>query len=367
MAFASAFASVPLLDTKVYLWGSRYGSDTVLQHTARHAEGKMTLLESGKFTREAFDVNHQASPAPDLLVSITCKRDLLIKGGALDYLLTDTNTTLLCVVHHSDKWIDRTSVHFRLAGAWMRRNRIKFITLSPHVTEALKAHQVLSRYTIETFVPTFVPPPFCKPPAEDAKLLSRGHTFISLQGNFQAKRRNYNATFQGFQQFHDMYDTDDKYRLVVLGNGESLDVPVKLQDKVLLRPDLNYAEYYGILSHSMVILPAFANDAYVETTASSTVAVASIVGVPLMADERLVDAYSYLDEDEVYMRSKDETEMQALSRIVKMPASHHNSVAAQMKAKREILAMVNSQLVQTWADESIELKQEGIQASLHYK
>ena len=72
----------------------------------------------------------------------------------------------------------------------------------------------------------------------------------------------------------------------------------------------------------LAVLPAFASPAYLTHKASSSVAAAIICGTPLLADEALLRAYSYLPERAVFMTVAGEHEAYAMARV----AAHSSEV-----------------------------------------
>lgn len=66
---------------------------------------------------------------------------------------------------------------------------------------------------------------------------------------------------------------------------------------------------------ALAVLPAFASPVYLTHKASSSVAAAIICGTPLLADEALLRAYSYLPERAVFMMVAGEHEASAMARV----------------------------------------------------
>ena len=66
---------------------------------------------------------------------------------------------------------------------------------------------------------------------------------------------------------------------------------------------------------AVAVLPAFASPAYLTHKASSSVAAAIISGTPLLADEALLRAYSYLPKHAVFEQVAGEPEASAMARV----------------------------------------------------
>ena len=73
---------------------------------------------------------------------------------------------------------------------------------------------------------------------------------------------------------------------------------------------------------ALAVLPAFASSAYLTHKASSSVAAAIICGTPLLADEALLRAYTYLPKRAVFMAVAGEHEASAMARV----AAHSSEV-----------------------------------------
>lgn len=56
------------------------------------------------------------------------------------------------------------------------------------------------------------------------------------------------------------------------------------------------------MQEALAVLPAFASDVYYKSKASSTVATAITCGTPLVADQELLTAYSYLSKKATFIK-----------------------------------------------------------------
>ena len=163
--------------------------------------------------------------------------------------------------------------------------------------------------------------------------------------------------------------------LHLLGYGNSPNIPPPLADHVMLNPGLSYPDFYSLLSSSMAIIPAFANNQYLDRKASSSVPAALIAGTPLIASRELLDAYSYLDEDSVFMMGgkeevggssgigpgekgkgggKKETRVEVMQRIVDMSEDERTEAKRRVRLRCAALVWQNKEMVSGdggWIDE----------------
>lgn len=56
------------------------------------------------------------------------------------------------------------------------------------------------------------------------------------------------------------------------------------------------------MQDAVAVLPAFASNVYYTSKASSSVATAITCGTPLLADEELLAAYSYLPQEAAFLK-----------------------------------------------------------------
>lgn len=102
------------------------------------------------------------------------------------------------------------------------------------------------------------------------------------------------------------------FELALVGSG-SLDVPQELAYMVSVHRGLDYTDFYHLVSSMDIVVPAFADNGYYENQASSTVAMAVELDVPILATRRMRKAYGYIDDDRaVVTRPAAMSEVQAL-------------------------------------------------------
>lgn len=92
-------------------------------------------------------------------------------------------------------------------------------------------------------------------------------------------------------------------------------------------------------------MPAFAGPHYYCCKASSSVAAALVAGTPLVASQTLLDAYSYLDSSTVFMQYDNETDVQAMERIMLWHADEVSTIRDNLKSLKEHVNQQNMQLL----------------------
>ncbi|KAJ7364246.1 hypothetical protein DFH08DRAFT_949854 [Mycena albidolilacea] len=195
---------------------------------------------------------------------------------------------LVCIVHHVQS----------------RRNAIRILSISEHVAAAFRRAFVINadsldatmrlagyeHIRVDAHVPVLdIPVVLDHSPG---RILSDAVS----QGSFASDRLDYLEIFADSKESlaHDpkvwgylplgaeddasyIFDTtlpDPPFRLFLIGSG-SLEIPQELKNMVLIRDDLNYAEFYNLMSNMDICLPAFRGDnEYYEEQASSTFAMA---------------------------------------------------------------------------------------------
>ncbi|EIN05497.1 hypothetical protein PUNSTDRAFT_46854 [Punctularia strigosozonata HHB-11173 SS5] len=87
------------------------------------------------------------------------------------------------------------------------------------------------------------------------------------------------------------------FELLLVGSGEIV-VPTELSRMVTIHRGLRYSEFYELVAGSDIVVPCFAPDGgYYDYQASSSVALAVELNVPILATRRMRQAYTYIDDD----------------------------------------------------------------------
>ncbi|GFR41928.1 hypothetical protein Agub_g2721, partial [Astrephomene gubernaculifera] len=110
-------------------------------------------------------------------------------------------------------------------------------------------------------------------------------------------------------------------RVVVVGKGErrDLQLPAELEDVVSFHPWLRYPDFWSLIQRSYALVPLFGMPVYFESRISSTVLASLVTCVPLLAEQRLLDTYTFLSPRHVFLRLPGEDELSAMQRLQALP------------------------------------------------
>lgn len=256
---------------------------------------------------------------PDVVLSVTCEHDSKEHSKVFDEWLAQ-GVSLVCVVHHADRWFAESDYgHYKRLAPWIEKKQVTFVTLSDHVDQHLRtdaaatwAPEHREKLRAKVFVPVFRAP--TRPHKSPMQVLG-----LNLQGDFDPKRRDYKTLFS---QLTKIVDTMSSVKLYLVGHGNPPEVPEQIKSRVEFKSDLSFTDFYGHMSEGLAILPAFASNDYYSEKASSSVPASIIAGVPLVAAQQLLDAYTYLSESEVWFAQEGETDIDAIHRLVtELPSS----------------------------------------------
>ena len=122
---------------------------------------------------------------------------------SMNYLLAKHNTYVFCIVHNPGLWHTKSFRLNKILSPWLRRQRLEFITLSPHVAKfmqekTLRRWKTVAKEGAKVLVRCFVPvfPVQLPPVSKDDESLSFG-----LQGHFEQSRRDYRRIFFRLKEF----------------------------------------------------------------------------------------------------------------------------------------------------------------------
>lgn len=346
-AFVHSFGAQKNSNLSLFQVNQRYGIEKIMQDFKLPkpvpASQKPTMLLAENATQL------------DVLVLTTCEYDRINLASKLEILLQEGKTHLLCVVHHADHWADED--HQKFMAPWIEKGLAGFITLSLHTATFLQENAMVAwktRPPIRPFAPVF---PVNLPELPKAADADEGELGFGLQGLYESSRRDYNSIFSHLQKFIDSRSSESEgainsnVTLHLLGQGTHPKVPSGLTSHVSFDESLDYDEYYSILSRGFALLPAFANDQYLDRKASSTVPAGLIGGTPLVATKEILAAYTYLPEDAVYLQNVDETEFDVIGRVLKDAGKHRYEKMQTVRTKCAELVESNSRLVEGWIRE----------------
>ena len=346
-AFVHSLGSQKNSKMSLFQDNQRYGIEKIMQDfklpkPVPAAQPPLTLLGNG-------------TTKIDVLVLTTCEYDRIKLVAQLETLLNEGKTHLLCVVHHADHWEDEANK--ASLSPWAERGLVDFITLSQHTATFLQETGLRTWKTkppIRPFAPVF---PVSLPKLPKAADADKGELGFGLQGLYESSRRNYQTIFSHLQNFIDSRSSErdgtinSNVTLHLLGQGNHPIVPSGLTSHVSFDESLDYDEYYSILSRTFALLPAFANDEYLDRKASSTVPAGLIGGTPLVATKEILAAYSYLPEEAVYLQNENETEFDVIGRVLNEAGKHRIEKMQMVRNKCAELVKSNSRLVGGWIKE----------------
>lgn len=342
-AFGSQNAQIDL-----YQLLSRYGIKELM--------GNFTLthpLPEHKFP-PSFMAEGQDTVRPDVFVAGTCELDIVSLATPLNALLAAGKTYLFCVVHHADRWADAALGLEAAIKPWVEAGRVEFWTLSPHTARFLQAAGT-SRWTlregapaplIRYFVPVF---PVTLPAPADPELS------FSLQGDYDPARRNYESIFRRLADFlASGAPAAGTLLMHLLGHGTRPSVPDAIADHVRFDERLDYADYYAVLARTFALLPGFATDEYLDRKASSSVPAALIAGTPLVATQAIVDTYSYLTREAVWLQEEGENELDVAARVLRMTDTQRAAKKKEVRDRCAKLIQGNVERVASWIDQGLQ-------------
>lgn len=349
-SYLSVFGQLSECNTDVFLAAKRFGIETIFDLIP--GAKKRNLITAEDFRPKYFQGEPVADP--DIVLSVTSEYDL-IDGklkSTFEYLLQNTSSILFATVHHGDEWKDNN--RFLAVKPWIQSNRLRFITLSDHVTDYMTAN-ILPKWTkelegqqapISTFPPVFSIPTLSSYNDPALRFAMQGDLVVDRRPN-----RDYEGTFKRFAKVD---SAREAIELHVVGDGGLPKVPEEAKDKIKFHQALPYTEFYEVLHSATALLPAFASHEYVESKASSTIPASLIAGSPLIADDDLLNAYRFLTKEDVYYREKGEDEIDVVERIAKLPEREREEKARKLRKKNEQLTKQGAELFRRWISESRE-------------
>ncbi|KAH9853389.1 hypothetical protein C2E23DRAFT_822865 [Lenzites betulinus] len=278
----------------------------------------------------------------DLIVFGTCEFDMNVWHSDLaiawNLRAADDKFKIVCGVHNVDDVNWQRHIPY-----WARRNALRLLPIADHVaktfrdrfaTKAEEAEPLL--YTAGyDYIPIDVHVPVLDIPNLPAKPLPRYLSKAVIQGTFSVGRRNYPGIFRDLiASLHEdpsawgyhpldgrksfVPDPDSRappLQLLLVGSGW-LEIPEELAYIVTMHTDLPYNDFYKLISDSDIVVPAFADNTYFTVQASSTMALATELNVPILVTNRTRRTYGYIDDTRaVITRPAAMPEVQALKAL----------------------------------------------------
>ncbi|KAK9330907.1 hypothetical protein V1520DRAFT_339136 [Lipomyces starkeyi] len=311
--FLHAFSSLP--DVDVTLWASstganRWGVRPWLDLYAKPKGLKMQNVQ--EFNRAA----ENGVAVPDMIFLTSCPEDIRQLGPSLQILL-EQGANVMCLIHES-RLFDLNNENnddspfkneIKFMRPWILKGQWQLVTLSQHVQKFVE--QNFAEYFQTGTQVTYSPPvlyPVFKLPEEKAHLETT-KPFVTIVGKLEPWRRNYTRIFEQYAKFNPQVD------LVLVGNGEPLQAPDSIKNKLIYKSGLEFPQYFAEISKAVLILPSFATRHYVQSQASSSIATSVITVTPPLMTRQMLSAYAYLADDAVWIQEDGETEVEAFSRI----------------------------------------------------
>ncbi|KAI1788969.1 hypothetical protein LXA43DRAFT_974565 [Ganoderma leucocontextum] len=278
----------------------------------------------------------------DLIVFGTCEVDLGFWHNELvaawDRREADHKFKIVCIVHNIED--TRWQVHIT---HWARRDAIRLLPIADHVKNAFRdkfgAIADSSDPGLYTAGYQHIPINVHVPILEIADLPIKPHprqlVHAVIQGTLVADRRDYLRVFDeliaslredaaawGYHPFNGRASFEPNFessippfQLLLVGAG-GIEIPAELAFVATVHHDLAYKDFYKLVASADVVVPAFAQFGYFRDQASSTVALATELNVPLLVTERLRRTYGYIDDARaVVTRPAAMSEVQALKAL----------------------------------------------------
>ncbi|KIZ04003.1 hypothetical protein MNEG_3957 [Monoraphidium neglectum] len=196
---------------------------------------------------------------------------------------------------------------------------VPVLTLAPHVAASIGDRGL-------PLPPDWILPIFPFDPPNPCTLadLKAGRQCIrgfSVQGRIEKSRRNYTHVWEqiGGHKRRASKMSVANFRLNILGETvEAFSVPADVRDLVAVYKNPPYPIFYDVVHHSFALVPMLASGLYYKSKFSSTVLTSLITGVPIIADERMLQAYSFLERKAVFYQDDSQTELDVMFAVSKM-------------------------------------------------
>ncbi|THH01770.1 hypothetical protein EW026_g1021 [Hermanssonia centrifuga] len=233
---------------------------------------------------------------------------------------------------------------------WARRGAIRLFPIGEHVKTSFRRvfneradSTDVSIYTAGyESIPIDVYAPVLNIPDLPQKDLGRVLSKAVIQGSFDVGRRDYPRFLADLvSSFHEDPESwgyhplegrayfvpnhrspEPPFELAIVGSG-ALQIPQVLAYVITVYHDVDYNQFYKLIASMDIVVPAFADFGYYEDQASSTIALAVELDIPILATKRMRQAYGYIDDDRVVVtRPAAMREVQALKALRTRNSTH---------------------------------------------
>lgn len=330
---------IPEFEVDLFFSSPRYGIEGIISQ----------FYEKPLLQPFLFNFHYQQHPDPDIVILASCDAsDMWLAASALQEMAgRNPDLSIMCIAHNPQSIQD---LHQQLLP-FAEKGLLTMVGLSPHVVDYIKEtrlvqmaqdiNPVFGKVPTFLFVPTFDYrlPDSCATSGNTEENVACTNAFV-VQGLFETGRRDYGALFEHLQSKITSNEEDwNDFHLLLLGQGSPFDLEEPLKSHVSTYNDLPYLDYYDKIHHSLALLPAFASDAYLVYKASSSIGASLLTGVPMIADQQLLNSYRHLTRDGVYFQYDGEHFVDTVERIRKLSV-------AEMVEKRANASAMNQRIIQ---------------------
>jgi hypothetical protein len=320
-AFLQALSRTWKAETTIQIWRPRFSMNQITeQYNWYNAPNRLPYGRINQTSLKEID--------PDIIITATCGGDLNQHEEVYRHVLENTKAMLYCVVHHADMLNPKTP---SLMPLYIAKNRIRIIVLSEHVKISM-LREFKDSAPFSVFPPVFEP---------DLNLVvDSKEDYFAVQGNLNHRKLDEIFSMLEKQRnavkiSNDMLAPPPVY---LIGGGVRPNVSSKITDLVCFKQDLSYPDFYATLAGAVALMPAFLYDKYYSNSVSSTVGAAVIAGVPLVASQRMLDCYTYLDSASVVFKKDEETEFEAAMRFLALsPLLRSRTAASMLDLRRRVI------------------------------
>lgn len=367
-----AFGKQPSSHLSLYTLQQRYGIGEIINNF--HLAHPLAANRSSDDFEEAIT----RGSVPDVVVSATCETDLIALDTPLTQLLELKKTYLFCVIHQPERWggLDLT----RRIRPWIDQQLADLVTLSQHTAHYLRTEVINDWDFNATVTVRHLTPLFPVALQDDEFPVSRlaKNEFPTLQypiaihGDFDASRHNYTDAFENVLAVKDrakevsittkeqVVTQKREVSLHVFGERLPPDVPKNVKPILSVNREMSYQRQYETLSKSFILLPAFADSDhsdYVHKLASWAIPASLIAGVPIVAGDDILFAYSYLPKDAVWQRYPGRSEMNVVEMVALQDVDEH-------RKKKDVVKAVCRDIIRrsaAFADEWVQIGMRRVQ------
>ena len=379
-ALVHAFGSQPDVDLSLFFANPRWGMPDLLK-TFNLTTPLPDYVYHGI---DALDVAE-----PDIIVLTTCEYDVNNIHKRLDALFERKRTYLICTAHYTNEWGSEHDWLETYLPKWMDAGMMTIPTLSPHVQKGFyepgfgfsgwdglskpsasaqvdqenrdgsTGNSTIQWPPIELFVPVFPVPDLQSEESgpENGEEADKEEVAFAMQGGINLGR-DYSRIIGLVDDFLHSNATSPSVDLTLhiigstTGPESDISVPDSAADHIFFDKDLDYLDYYAYLSRKTALLPAFALKDFLSVKASSSIPASVIAGIPLVATREILGAYAYLEEGDVYVQEKGETESDVFERVVKGSMDGRMGKSERVRGMRNRLIEGNVRIVEGWIEEA---------------